>query len=185
MGEIYSPRGATRARHTLRNDQQPFPTGCQLVKKISVPACVRMLKRYVAIEFRCGMLITCRGLSVTPVFTENNKDGHELETMRYFQYRRRLPRPNIEETDKIGYFWDSAGPCRLQLYWVVAHGLYTAGKHRMMPMAGDKRDRAARFRVNEVCWHRIKCPKSGLSEPHERTIHCFSVPVVWYKCCIP
>ena len=117
------------------------------MKKISVPACVRVLKKYVSIEFRCGMLITCRGLSGTPVFTENNKDGHELETMRYFQYRRRLPRPNIEETDKIGYFWDSAGPCRLKLCWVVAHGLYTAGKHRMMPMAGDKRDRAARFRA--------------------------------------
>ena len=74
----YIHQGAPHgARHTLRNDQQPFPTGCQLVKKISVPACVRMLKMYVAIEFRCGMMITCRGLSVTPVFTEKNKDGHE------------------------------------------------------------------------------------------------------------
>ena len=65
--------------------------------------------------------------------------------------------------------------------WVVANGLCTAGKHRMMPMEGEKRGIAARFRTKMVCWHRIKCPKSGLSETHERTIHCFIVPVVWYK----
>ena len=93
------------------------------------------------------MLKTCRGLSGTPVFTEKNKDGHELETMRYFQYRRRLPRPNIDETDKIDYFWDCAGPCRLKLCWIVANGLCTAGKHRMMPMAREKRGSAARFRA--------------------------------------
>ena len=31
--------------------------------------------------------------------------------------------------------------------WVVANGLCTAGKHRMMPMEGQKRGIAARFRA--------------------------------------